>query len=59
MIRVTGSTAALAQRLGARAGLLAKRLAAARRKRGGGRGSDWHSAATLWPDFTGDQADGK
>lgn len=59
MIRVTAPTTALAQRLSTRAVQLANRLAAARRKRGSGWGSDWHSAASLWPDFTGDRADGK
>lgn len=61
MITVTPQSAALAQRLRARAARLAASCLAARgaRRRGARPQTDWHSAAALWPDFTGVSRDGK
>jgi hypothetical protein len=59
MIRVTAEAAALVHRLRERATRLAAAHVAARGKRSRQRRADWHSAAALWPDFTGDSSDGK
>jgi hypothetical protein len=55
VIEAAAASARLIQRLRARAErLVAGRSAVRRRRR-----SDWHSAAALWPDLFGDDADGK
>jgi len=61
MITLVSQSAALVQRLRARAARLAAARAASRpRRRSAARSaSDWHSATALWPDFTGVSRDGK
>lgn len=60
MIVLASQSAALVQRLRARAARLAASHAAARSPSRSGRApTDWHSATALWPDFTGVSRDGK
>lgn len=60
MIALASQSAALVQRLRARAARLAGAYAAKRRPRRAGRSRvDWHSATDLWPEFTGVSSDGK
>lgn len=59
MIRASAPGSALVQRLQNRAAKIAAELAAERRKTSAARSADWHSAAALWPDFTGETRDGK
>lgn len=60
MISVTAQSAALVQRLRARAARLAAAYVAARGPRRIARSRvDWHSATDLWPEFTGVSSDGK
>lgn len=60
MIALRSQTAALAQRLRARAARLAIIQVATPRRRKTPRAlTDWHSATALWPDFTGVSRDGK
>lgn len=56
MIALASQSAALVQRLRARA----MRLAVTRGQRRARRApTDWHSATALWPDFTGVSRNGK
>jgi hypothetical protein len=57
MITLASQSAALVQRLRARAVRLAVTRTAARGRRR--TPTDWHSATNLWPDFTGVSSDGK
>lgn len=59
MIRVQADGSALVQRLRKRAADLVQGNANSKAKRSVLRRADWRSAAALWPDFTGDQSDGK
>jgi hypothetical protein len=59
MIALASRSAALVQRLRARAARLAVTRAAARSRRQHRGLTDWHSATDLWPDFTGASRDGK
>lgn len=61
MIALRSQTAALVQRLRARAARMAVLQAATkpRRRKTARSSTDWHSAAALWPDFTGVSRDGK
>lgn len=59
MIRVSTRSAALVQRLRTQAARLANAYAASRRQCRAARSMDWHSATSLWPEFTGGSADGK
>ncbi|MBB3774842.1 hypothetical protein FHS52_000785 [Erythromicrobium ramosum] len=56
MIRASARADKLVQRLRARAARIAAGRTAKRRPPAR---SDWHSAATLWPDLLGDPRDGK
>jgi hypothetical protein len=56
MIRVSVHADQLVQRLRARAARIAASHATKHRSPAR---SDWHSAATLWPDLFGDPRDGK
>lgn len=58
MIALTSRSAALVQRLRARAMRLAVTRAGTRR-RPRRAPTDWHSATALWPDFTGVRRDGE
>jgi len=58
MIALASESAALVQRLRARAARLAVTGAAARRRQRRAP-TDWHSATDLWPDFTGVSRHGK
>ncbi len=55
MISAVAAGERLVQRLRARAERLVAGRAASRRRQG----SDWRSAAALWPDLFGDDARGK
>jgi hypothetical protein len=59
MIAFRSQSAALIRRLTARAARLALARTATRVRRGPRAPIDWHSAADLWPDFTGASRDGK
>jgi hypothetical protein len=59
MISVTAQSAALVQRLRARAARLAAAYAARGPRRTRRSRVDWHSATDLWPEFTGVSSDGK
>lgn len=59
MITVASQSAALVQRLRARATRLADAYAVTRSRRAARKPTDWHSATSLWPDFTGVSRDGK
>jgi len=56
MIRGHARSDQLIQRLRARAARIAAARAARRRP---SQRTDWHSAASLWPDLFGDSRDGK
>ncbi len=58
MITLASRSAALVQRLRARAARLAVTRAAVRGRRRR-TPTDWHSATALWPDFTGVRRDGE
>ncbi|MCL9999096.1 MAG: hypothetical protein NBV68_06915 [Erythrobacter sp.] len=60
MIALASQSAALVQRLRARAArLAASKAAPSGRNRVTRAPTDWHSATALWPDFTGVSRDGK
>jgi hypothetical protein len=56
MIRAAARAGQLAARLTARAKRMAGQRLATRRRT---QRTDWHSAASLWPDLFGDTRDGK
>ncbi len=58
MIKASGSTPELLQRLRERAAKIAAALLAERRGRTPAR-HEWRSASALWPDIFGENRDGK
>lgn len=59
MIRVRADGSDLLERLRKRVADLVQGIANPKAKRSVLRRADWRSATALWPDFTGDQSDGK